>query len=124
MHVHYIMYNYRVASVWQCISNGEAFQEREYLPRQLQHHREVLAETRGQLVGLCLDWMDAFMVLVAMLGIGVTRTVSTSDIDAGFAGLALTNLGGLTFILSSLSSNAAETETRVSELFPSRLCAY
>jgi hypothetical protein len=64
--------------------------------------------------GLRLDWMGAFMVLVTMLGIVVTRTVSPNNIDAGFAGLALTNLGGLTFILSSLSLNAAETETRVS----------
>lgn len=63
--------------------------------------------------GLRLDWMGVFMVLATMLGIVVTRTVSPTDIDAGFAGLALTYLGGLTFIFSSLSLNAAETETRV-----------
>jgi ABC-type multidrug transport system fused ATPase/permease subunit len=66
--------------------------------------------------GLRLDWMGAFMVLVTMLGIVVTRTVSPNNIDAGFAGLALTNLGGLTFILSSLSLNAAETETRMNSV--------
>ena len=57
--------------------------------------------------------MGAFMVLVTLLAIVVTRTVNPTAMNAGFAGIALTYLSGLTFLLSSLSISAAETELRV-----------
>ncbi len=61
---------------------------------------------RGQLTKLGCTVEVASNGLIAvdkMSRVVVTRTVSPSDIDAGFAGLAVTNLGGLTFILSSLT---------------------
>jgi hypothetical protein len=71
----------------------------------------------AQFFGIRLDWAGTVLVVVTILSIVLSRIVDPGSVDIGFAGLAMTYISGLTFVLSNLNNMAVETETRVRSHF-------
>jgi ATP-binding cassette, subfamily C (CFTR/MRP), member 1 len=62
-------------------------------------------------LGLRLDWMGTLLLAGTWFGIIISRNLGTANESS--AGVALSAAVGLTFLLSNLSMNATETETRM-----------
>jgi len=66
--------------------------------------------------GLRLDWVGNTLVLLTLLAIVLTRIFAQSTLNPGYAGIAITYLGGITLVLSQLNLNAVETEMRMNSV--------
>jgi len=67
--------------------------------------------------GLRLDWVGNLLVLATLLAIVLTKIFSApGSLNVGFAGIAITYLGGMTLVLSQLNLNAVETEMRMNSV--------
>lgn len=62
--------------------------------------------------GMVLDLIGVVIVSVTFMAIVLSKVAGA--VDPAFAALALSNTSGLTLILSSLNTNSADTEMRVS----------
>ena len=60
-----------------------------------------------------LNWAGTILVTVTILAIVLTRIVDPDNVNAGFAGLAMTYTSSISNLLSSLNTTAVELETRV-----------
>lgn len=65
-------------------------------------------------LGLRLDWLGTILLTATWFGIILARNYGS--VDEGQAGVALSAAVGLTFMLSNLSMNATETETRMNSV--------
>jgi ABC-type multidrug transport system fused ATPase/permease subunit len=63
--------------------------------------------------GLRLDFLGTAIVLATFLAIVLLRNYNPAALTISLAALAMSSTTGITFMLSALSMNAAELETRV-----------